>query len=115
MTSLKGDTKHNTDMDGISLVSLLKNPAVKLKREALFWHYPHYYPTTTPVCAVRQGDWKLLEYFEDNHIELYNLKNDTGEKNDLAEKLPEKAKELRKCLDDWRREVKAQMPARNKR
>jgi len=115
MTSLVGDSKHNTDLDGITLMSLLKNPTAKLKREALFWHYPHYYSTTTPVGAVRQGDWKLLEYFEDNHIELYDLSNEIGERNDLTEKMPEKAEELRKCLDEWRKDVKAQMPMRNTR
>jgi arylsulfatase A len=112
ITSLAGDSKHNTNMDGISLVPPLKNPAAKLKREALFWHYPHYYPTTTPVSAIRQGDLKLLEYFEDNHIELYNLSNDIGERNDLAKQMPEKAMELRKHLDAWRKAVNAQMPTK---
>jgi arylsulfatase A len=99
-------------MDGISLVPLLKNPAAKLKRKVLYWHYPHYYPTTTPVCAVRQDHWKLLEYFEDNHIELYDLKEDIGEQNDLSKKMPEKAEELRKSLDEWRKAVDAQMPTK---
>jgi len=112
MTSLAGDPKHNADMDGLSLVPLLKNPAVELNREALYWHYPHYYPTTAPVSAIRQGDWKLLEHFEDNHIELYNLSNDIGEQNDLANTMPEKAKELRMCLDAWRKAVDAQMPTK---
>jgi len=115
MTGLVGNPEHNSDMDGISLAALLKNPAVKLKRQALYWHYPHYYPTTTPVGAVRKGNWKLLEYFEDNHIELYNLSNDIGERNNLADKMPEKAEELRKCLEAWRKDVKAQMPTRNMR
>jgi arylsulfatase A len=113
MTGLAGDPKHNSDMDGISLAPLLKNPASKLKRQNLYWHYPHYYPTTTPVGAIRQGDWKLLEYFEDNHIELYDLSNDIGEQNNLAEKMPEKAEELRKNLGAWRKAVKAQMPTRS--
>jgi arylsulfatase A len=113
MTSLAGDPKHNSDMDGISLVPLMKNPAGKLNRETLYWHYPHYYPTTTPVGAIRRGNWKLLEYFEDNHIELYDLSNDLGEQNDLSKKMPEKAKELRKSLVAWRKAVKAQMPTRN--
>jgi arylsulfatase A-like enzyme len=113
MTGLAGDSKHNVDIDGQSLVPLLKKPAAKLKREALFWHYPHYYPTTTPVSAIRQGDWKLLEYFEDNHVELYNLEKDIGEQNDLAKTMPEKAKELRKHLHTWRKAVNAQMPTKN--
>ena len=112
MTNLAGDSKHNAKMDGLSLVPLLKNPAAKLKRKALYWHYPHYYPTTTPVSSIRQGDWKLLEYFEDNHIELYNLSDDIGEQNDLARTMSEKAGELRKRLDDWRKAVNAQMPTK---
>jgi arylsulfatase A-like enzyme len=110
MTGLAGDPKHNADMDGLSLVPLLKNPAVELNREALYWHYPHYYPTTTPVSSIRHGDWKLLEYFEDNHIELYNLSDDIGEQNDLAKQMPEKAEELRNHLETWRKAVDAQMP-----
>ena len=47
-------------------------------------HYPHYYATTAPVSAIRAGDWKLLEYFADNHVELYGLKDDPGESRDLA-------------------------------
>ena len=112
MTGMTGDEKHNSDMDGLSLMPLLKNPVAKLKREALFWHYPHYYPTTTPVSAIRQGNWKLLEYFEDNHIELYNLQNDISEQKNLADKMPEKAEELRKRLEAWRNAVDAQMPAK---
>ena len=112
MTGLAGDSKHNADMDGVSLTPLLKNPAAKLKRRALYWHYPHYYPTTSPVGSIRQGDFKLLEYFEDNHVELYNLKNDIGERNNLAEKMPEKAEELRKHLAAWRKDVNAQMPTK---
>jgi arylsulfatase A len=112
MTGLSGDSKHNIHVDGLSFVPLLKNPAAKLKRDALYWHYPHYYPTTTPVNAIRQGDWKLLEYFEDNHIELYNLSNDIGEQNNLAEKMPEKAEELRNHLGAWRKAVDAQMPTK---
>ena len=82
-------------MDGLSLVPHLKrNPAASLKRDVLYWHYPHYYATTSPAQqrwvpiktrrwrgSIRQGDWKLLEYFEDKRIELYNLKEDISEEN----------------------------------
>jgi arylsulfatase A-like enzyme len=101
------------DVDGLSLVPLLKNPSATLERQTLYWHYPHYYPTTSPVSSIRQGDWKLLEYFEDNRVELYNLKSDTGEEKDLAGKMPERAEELRMRLDTWRKAVNAQMPTRN--
>ncbi|KPK33897.1 MAG: hypothetical protein AMJ65_19085 [Phycisphaerae bacterium SG8_4] len=91
----------------------MKNPNAALDRQALYWHYPHYYPTTSPVSSIRMGDWKLLEYFEDNRIELYNLAGDIGEHNDLANRMPEKAEQLRRDLHAWRKDVDAQMPAPN--
>jgi arylsulfatase A len=100
-------------LDGLSLVPLLKQPQSHLQRDALFFHYPHYYPTTTPVSAVRMGDWKLLEYFEDNHIELYSLRDDPGERDNLALKQPERAAQLRKRLHEWWQEVGAQLPQSN--
>ncbi len=113
MTGLDGDSKHNADLDGLSLAALLKRPNAKLKREELYWHYPHYYPTTSPVSSIRQGDWKLIEYFEDEHVELYNLKKDIGESNNLAGKMPKRAEELRERLQSWRKNVNAQMPVPN--
>ncbi len=82
-------------------------------REALYFHYPHYYPTTTPVSASRVGDWKLLEYHEDSRVELYNLKEDVGEAKDLAAKMSAKADELLRGLRAWRKGVNAQMPTPN--
>ncbi len=70
--------------DGQNLTAVLKHPETHLTRDALFFHYPHYYETTTPVSAVRAGDWKLLEYYEDRHVELYNLRRDLGERSNLA-------------------------------
>ena len=108
-----GVTPADVKLDGLDLKPLLKNPAAKLDRDALFFHYPHYYATTTPVSAVRAGDWKLLEYFEDDHVELYNLKDDLGETTDLARQLPDKADQLRQRLHDWRKEVGAALPSPN--
>lgn len=99
--------------DGLDLKPLLVNPSAAIDRDALFFHYPHYYETTTPVSAVRAGDWKLLEYFEDDHIELYNLKNDLGEQHDLAKTMPNKAAELRQRLHQWRKDTDAAMPTPN--
>jgi len=113
ITGLSGDSNHNAEMDGLNLVPLLKNPTAGLKRENLYWHYPHYYNTTSPVSSIRQGNWKLLEYFEDKRVELYNLSKDIGEQNDLAETMPEKAEELRKLLHAWRKAVDAQVPEPN--
>jgi arylsulfatase A-like enzyme len=83
-----------------------------LRRDTLYWHYPHYH-RTTPAGALRHGDWKLIEYFEDGRLELYNLRDDLGEQKDLAAAMPEKARELQKMLADWRTNVGAQMPTLN--
>ena len=100
--------------DGESLFSLLKDPDTILNRKYLFWHYPHYYmPNATPSSSVRHGDWKLIEFFEDGHLELYNLNDDPGEEFDLSEKLPGKALELKKVLNSWREDVDAQLPSDN--
>ncbi|WP_395743541.1 sulfatase [Prosthecobacter sp.] len=99
--------------DGLDLSPLLKQPATKLGREALYFHYPHYYHTTTPVSAMRTGDWKLLEFFEDQHLELYDLRNDPGEQRDMAKQMPEKAGALRDQLHAWRAAVNAAEPVPN--
>jgi len=103
-------------LDGVSLVPLLKDGSAKLGREAIYYHFPGYLEgggpgqwRTTPVGTIRMGDWKLLEFFEDGRIELYNLKDDLGEKKDLAAAMPEKARELREKLAAWRREIGAAM------
>jgi len=108
-----GDAKHNAEVDGQSLAPLLKDPDARLKRDSLYWHYPHYYPTTSPASSIRQGDWKLLEYFEDRRVELYNLKNDLSEQNDLSTQMPDKAQELRSRLQAWRKAMNAQLPTPN--
>ena len=113
LLGLEGDATHNAAIDGISLKPLLQNPTASLDREALYFHYPHYYPTTSPVSAIRAGDWKLLEYFEDGHTELYNLAEDISEANDLAAKKPDKAKQMREQLAQWRERVDAQLPRPN--
>lgn len=113
MAGLKGDAQHNATVDGLSIAPLLRNPAATLKRDTLFFHYPHYYQTTSPVSAVRAGDWKLLEYHEDNRVELYDLKNDLSEAHDLAATMPDKAEALRRQLHAWRETVGAQMPTPN--
>ncbi|MBL9211133.1 MAG: sulfatase [Opitutaceae bacterium] len=99
--------------DGVDLGALLRNPAAPLERDALFFHYPHYYETTTPVSAIRAGDWKLLEYLEDGRVELFQLREDPGETRDLAAESPAKVTELRTRLVAWRRDVGAQMPSPN--
>jgi arylsulfatase A-like enzyme len=105
--------KPKQHIDGVSLVPLLKGKKT-LNREAIFWHYPHYgNQGGSPAGAVRAGDYKLIEFYEDNRAELYNLKKDISEKNNLAGKMPDKAAELRKMLQTWRKDVNAQMPTPN--
>jgi arylsulfatase A-like enzyme len=113
LTATLSNAKPNGIADGIDLKALLENPVTQLNRDALYFHYPHYYPTTTPVSAIRYGDWKLLEYLEDCRRELYNLKDDPGEQTDLAHRMPDKAASLLKQLHDWRTEVKAAIPTPN--
>ncbi|MCK4432087.1 MAG: sulfatase [Candidatus Aminicenantes bacterium] len=103
--------KPEQHQDGLSMVPLLKESGT-IKRDALYWHYPHYH-FTTPAGAVRQGDWKLIEYYEDGRLELYNLKEDISETTNLVEKMSEKALELKKMLANWRKSVDAKMPAPN--
>jgi len=106
-----GDPAHVVDGEGI--VPLLKQ-AGGLKREAIFWHYPHYSNQGgLPAGAVRQGDFKLIEFYEDNHVELYNLRDDIGEQRNLAGQMPDKAAALRDRLHEWLKAVGAQMPERN--
>ena len=100
-------------VDGLSLVGVLKQKS-RLNREALYWHYPHYHGSGhRPSGAIRVGKWKLIEFFEDMRVELYDLKKDIGEGKDLAKTNPDKAKELTKMLHDWRDEVGADMPKLN--
>jgi arylsulfatase A-like enzyme len=108
-----GVTPPELPLDGLDLKPLLQDPDATLDRDALFFHYPHYYSTTTPVSAVRAGDWKLLEYFEDDHVELYHLRDDLGETTDLAGQLPDKASQLRQQLHAWREQVGAALPSAN--
>jgi len=99
-------------VDGVSLVPLLKGG--ELKRGPLFWHYPHYGNQGGAPCgAIRDGDWKLIEWYEDGSLELYNIREDIGEKNNLIKANEAKGKELHEKLVAWRREVNAVMPTPN--
>ena len=101
-------------VDGMSLVGLLKS-GEKLKRDALFWHYPHYHPGgATPHSAIRSGDYRLVHFYEDGHDELYRVTTDPGERKDRMSSEPEKAKELRNRLEAWLKSVDAQFPVPNR-
>ncbi|MHC4756753.1 MAG: sulfatase [Planctomycetota bacterium] len=106
--------KPEQHLDGVSLVPLLKGSKTGLGREAIYWHFPLYHGRgCTPCSAIRAGDYKLIEYFEDYRIELYNLKDDIGETKDLSKSNPGKANELREMLHKWRKDVNAQIPKPN--
>jgi hypothetical protein len=107
-------------LDGESMVTLFRDGNAKLKRDAIYQHFPGYLGAgagswrTTPVSLIEIGDWKLMEFFEDGRLELYNLGDDIGEKNNLAQKMPEKTKELHNRLLAWRKETNAKLPTPNK-
>jgi len=101
----------NHPLDGESFLPLLTQTG-KLKRDAIYWHYPHYHHST-PAGAIRRGHFKLLEFFEDGHLELYDLKNDIGEQNNLAKNKPRKAALLQRKLAAWRKSISAKMPTPN--
>ncbi|MBM3788280.1 MAG: sulfatase, partial [Acidobacteria bacterium] len=99
-------------LDGVSLAGLLKGR--KLKDRAIYWHYPHYSNQGgTPSGAVREGDWKLIEFYEDERIEVYNLKTDPGETRNLAVAEKPRAAKLHAKLTAWRKSVNATMPKVN--
>lgn len=101
-------SKPEQHLDGRSLVSLLNEPTAKLDRSSLYWHYPHYSNQGGfPGGAVRQGDYKLIERFEDGRVHLYNLKDDLGEQSDLASKDPARVKSMRQALHAWYKKVDA--------
>jgi arylsulfatase A-like enzyme len=106
-------------LDGESLVPLLRDATAALKRDAIYQHFPGYLGAgpgewrTTPVGVIEVGDWKLMEFFEDHRLELYNLRDDIGETTNLATRLPDKAKELHGKMIAWREAIKAPMPTVN--
>jgi arylsulfatase A-like enzyme len=97
-------------IDGESLTPLLRQSGT-LGRDELYWHFPHYHGSgNRPSGAIRVRDHKLIEWFEDGAVELYDLSSDLGETVDLSERMPESARELRAKLHAWREAVAANMP-----
>jgi arylsulfatase A-like enzyme len=100
-------------IDGVSILPLLKNPRARLRRNALYWHYPLVKPHFLggrSSGAIRKGNWKLVEFFDTGEKELYNLAEDIGEEDNLANTNPEKAAQLQELLRLWRKEVGARIP-----
>jgi arylsulfatase A-like enzyme len=114
----------NQKLDGVSIVPLMMGQSIA--ERPIFWHYPLYlsgrvqtktifgtnriYWRTTPCSVVRKGDWKLIQFFETNTLELYNLKQDPGEQNDLAANNGDQRDELRWLLNEWQSENDANIP-----
>ena len=97
-------------LDGVSLVPYSKG--VNFRKRTLFWHYPHYGNQGGAPCGfVRDGDWKLIEWYEDGRHELYNLRDDLSEKRDVAAAKPDRVSDLAARLAAWRSDVRAVMPA----
>lgn len=96
--------------DGVSLKPVINGG--KLERKAIYWHYPHYHGSgETPTSAIRMGDYKLIRHYETGKLELYNLRKDIGEQQNLVSRMPEKAEELRSALDLWLKQNHAYIPA----
>ena len=124
-----------TDLDGVSLLPLLKDPMAKLERtQPLVWHFPYYHPEknfetslaeigvgdfvtsqTRPHSAIRSGDWKLLHFNEDDRVELYNLRTDLAEQHDAAASQLDIVARLQSQLADYLTEVSARLPTRRAR
>lgn len=102
----------NRDIDGENLRPVLSGD--ELERDALFWHYPHYgNQGGTPTGAVRVSDWKLIEFFEDDHLELYDLSTDVRERQDFSTQQPGVVADLQERLQKWRERVGARRPKEN--
>lgn len=99
--------------DGVDISGVIRG-GPSLEREALYWHYPHYSDQGgTPSSAIREGEWKLIEFLEDGHVELYNLTLDPGEQYDFSSSFADKAGDLLRKLHSWRESVDASMPRLN--
>jgi hypothetical protein len=100
----------NQHQDGVNLRPLLAGEGLLVAR-SLFWHYPHYneHPSSVPSSVIRKGPWKLIETFDPEGIELYNLSDDLSETKNLVAEQTARVEELRRELDAWRNEVGAEM------
>lgn len=108
--SLPGDR----EIDGVSLLEHLKSGGrTRLNRQAIYWHFPHYRGSIVPYSIIRAGDWKLIKRYEGKTFELFNLKDDLSETNELSERMPEKVRELDSKLTAWLEKSQSKMPRPN--
>lgn len=102
------------DIDGVSLLAHLKSGGrTGLNRQAIYWHFPHYRGDVPPYSIIRAGEWKLIKRYEGKTFELFNLKDDLSETNELSDKMPEKVRELDAELTAWLQQTGAKMPRLN--
>ena len=111
MTGLPAKPKQH--LDGKSFASVLKGEG-NFDRGPIFWHYPHY-PNQggRPSGAIRSGNYKLIEFYDNGEVELYDLSKDIGEQHDLAKEQPELANILKHEFDQWCKDIEASMPTKN--
>lgn len=112
LLSIENPTK-NLDTQSIIPLLILKENSPYVQ-DTLFWHYPHFSNQGgRPASAVRCGDYKLIQKYETNSVELYNIKNDIGESHDLSRKLKAKTASLLKMLENWKRNNQLELPIQN--
>ena len=113
VAAANGSLPENQTIDGLNILPLLQNPKAKLNRKAIHWHYPHYHHDR-PAGAIRERDWKLIEYLDGTgDIELYHISQDLSESDNLADERKGKVADLKKKLSAWRNEVLARIPVLN--
>ncbi len=107
-----GEVADPEKVEGVDLSPVLTGQG-GLDRDALFFHYPNYawHKSNRLGSSVRMGRYKLIEYFDDDSVELYDLEQDLGEEKNLATEQPEVADRLLKRLHDWRADVNASLPS----
>lgn len=99
--------------DGVSLRPLLAGTG-PIAQPAIYWHYPHYSNQGgSPSSAMREGDWKLVQFYDDGRVELYNLKTDTSERHDLSRMFPARTATMLQMLNEWKKESHAKIPSVN--
>ncbi len=110
---IDAELKPEQHQDGVSLCPILDKSG-ELERESIFWHFPHYHAVSdSPGASIRCGNYKLIEFFDDERIELYNIKEDLGEVHELSQKEPDTCKKLKQKLDEWKHGIEAIMPTKN--
>ena len=98
-------------MDGQSFVGLMNGNRKDPETRSLYWHYPHYHGSMwTPGAAIRQGDWKLIQFYHFDKLELYNVREDLGESKDLSAARPEVTRALLADLLKWQERLGASIP-----